>query len=239
MAMKPRAWAESLLVAYVDGELEPAQAAAVEAAIQDDPEALAIVGVLRRSAASVKSAFDQPLDEPVPARLLAAVEATPPAPAAGDLVAGERIVPLPRRAPRADVRRALLPLAASILALAIGFGAGYLEFGRAGAPLRLAAGPAEDAGAERFDAALRQALDSAADGGTVSYEDAAQGVHGRVTILGPLAIKSGEPCREFRSDATGPTGSRMSHGIACRSADGAWSVLTLPSPAAGAAATGS
>jgi anti-sigma factor RsiW len=229
MTMKQRGWAESLLVAYVDGELEPAQAADVEAAIRDDPEAQAIVSVLRRSGDAVRSAFDRPLYEPVPARLLAAAGAA--SPAAGVLVAGDRIVPLPRRAPRADIRRVLLPLAASILALAIGFGAGYLQFGRT-TPLRPAAGPAEDGGSERFEATLRQALETADDGSTVAYDDAARGLHGRVTVLGPLATQSGDRCREFRHEITEATGSKTSHGVACRSADGAWSVLTLPSTAA-------
>jgi 17 kDa outer membrane surface antigen len=229
MTMKQRGWAESLLVAYVDGELEPAQAADVEAAIRDDPEAQAIVSVLRRSSDAVKSAFDRPLYEPVPARLLAAAGAA--SPAAGVLVAGDRIVPLPRRAPRADMRRVLLPLAASILALAIGFGAGYLQFGRT-TPLRPATGPAEDAASERFDATLRQVLETANDGGTVAYEDAGRGLRGRVTVLDTLATQSGERCREFRHDIADAAGSRTSHGIACRSADGAWSVLTLPSTAA-------
>jgi hypothetical protein len=229
MTMKQRGWAESLLVAYVDGELEPAQAADVEAAIRDDPEAQAIVSVLRRSGNAVKSAFDRPLYEPVPARLLAAAGAA--SPAAGVLVAGDRIVPLPRRAPRADMRRALLPIAASILALAIGFGAGYLQFGRP-TPLRPAAGPAQDVGSERFDATLRQALETADDGSTVAYEDAGRGLRGRVTVLDTLATQSGERCREFRHEITDAAGSRTSHGIGCRSGDGAWSALTLPATAA-------
>ena len=73
MAKQSKPWVESMLVAYVDKQLEPAQMAAVEEIIREDPEARAIAAVLRRSAAAVKSAYDQPLREPVPARLLATV----------------------------------------------------------------------------------------------------------------------------------------------------------------------
>ena len=54
MNQQPRVWAESLLVAYVDGQLDAAQAQAVEAALRDDAEARAIVGVLRASGSAVK-----------------------------------------------------------------------------------------------------------------------------------------------------------------------------------------
>ena len=58
MTMTPKAWADSMLVAYVDDELDPAQRAVVEEAIRADPEARAIVSVLQNSAAAVRAAFE-------------------------------------------------------------------------------------------------------------------------------------------------------------------------------------
>jgi len=55
MTKQPKPWVESMLVAYVDNQLEPAQMAAVEEVIREDPEARTIVAVLRRSADAVKA----------------------------------------------------------------------------------------------------------------------------------------------------------------------------------------
>ncbi|QDW67338.1 anti-sigma factor family protein [Luteimonas granuli] len=62
---------DEILMAYVDGELDPAEAARVEAVIAADPglaEKLARYLALRRR---LSAAFDDVLDEPVPAHLLA------------------------------------------------------------------------------------------------------------------------------------------------------------------------
>jgi hypothetical protein len=116
MNQQPRVWAESLLVAYVDGQLDAAQAQAVEAALRDDAEARAIVGVLRASGSAVKRAYDEALERPLPARLhelFADVPADPVTPSA-EIVAFR---------PRRPALQRLLPLAAAIAALLIGFGA--------------------------------------------------------------------------------------------------------------------
>ncbi|MBB5016354.1 zf-HC2 domain-containing protein [Rehaibacterium terrae] len=60
------------LMAYVDGELDAAQAAQVEAAIAADPALAAAVARQRRLRERLRAAFDPVLDQPVPERLLAA-----------------------------------------------------------------------------------------------------------------------------------------------------------------------
>ena len=126
MNQQPRVWAESLLVAYVDGQLDAAQAQAVEAALRDDAEARAIVGVLRASGSAVKQAYDEALERPLPAGLRDLFADVPP----GATTPSAEIVAF---RPRRTAMQRLLPLAASIAALLIGFGAGYVSFGnRAG-----------------------------------------------------------------------------------------------------------
>src|SRR5262249_59128311 len=111
-----QAWGERRRVASVDDQREPAQRAAVEEIIREDPEARAIVAVLRGSAAAVKTAYDRPLHEPVPPRLLAA--------AGGGEPAGEsKVVSLPGRKRWPD-RPWAMALAASPGALASGLGRG-------------------------------------------------------------------------------------------------------------------
>ncbi|MCI2262667.1 anti-sigma factor family protein [Xanthomonas indica] len=65
------------LQAYADGELEPAQAAQVEAALRTDPQLAQALERLRSLQARLRAGFAPVLDEAVPARLLAAARARP------------------------------------------------------------------------------------------------------------------------------------------------------------------
>ena len=212
-----RRWDEGLLVAYVDGELDPERAQTVAATIRDDVEAQAIVAALRRSAAAVKGAFDEPLHQPVPARLLDALER-------GDR---DRVVPL--RGRRFDLRRSLLPLAASLAALVVGFGGGYLlQPAERDQSLRLAGTATADPAAERFEETLYRALAADATGDPVAYDDPESGARGTVALLGRVDTSFGVPCREFRHEATRGAATTAAQGLACRAGDGSWSILVLP-----------
>jgi hypothetical protein len=217
MAKQSKPWVESLLVAYVDKQLEPAQMAAVEQIIREDPEARAIAAVLRRSAAAVKSAYDQPLREPVPARLLAAVGLEEAA------IEGNA-VPLRARKRRLE-HATIVALAASVAALVIGFGAGYWQAAPSG-DIRLAGAPADGPDSGQYEAALYQALQGGTAGTQVSYVDATDG-RGAVTIVGPVAASVGD-CLEFRRQWSDAGSKVESRGLACRSDTGEWSVLSMP-----------
>lgn len=85
---------DELLMAYVDGELDAAQRAAVEHAIAADPQ---LAGRVRHHQAlrrQVRGAFDPVLSEPVPDRLLAVLRKQPPS------SAGDKVVAFRRRAPQ-------------------------------------------------------------------------------------------------------------------------------------------
>lgn len=198
--------AHSTLVAYADGALPPEQAREVEARIVNSPEAQEALSRMRQSARAARHAFDDPLNEPVPERLRALFD-VPARPA-----------PLSRR---------LLPLAASILALAVGLGAGYVA-GRVtenDAELRLAGAPPAT-GSSAFDAAMLQAL--AGGQSSVTYRDAAAALSGTVTLLGAVETSFGIPCREFRHvQRSGDAGETTQSGLACRRPDGGWEVTIL------------
>jgi hypothetical protein len=68
-------YSDDTLMAYADGELDPAERAAIEQAMRTDPAIAAAVERHRALRADVAAAFAGILDEPVPARL------HPPAPA--------------------------------------------------------------------------------------------------------------------------------------------------------------
>jgi anti-sigma factor RsiW len=124
------------LVAYLDGELDAADHAEVEAMLADDAELRARLVLLGETTAMVRRAFDDVLHEPVPARLLAAAlgEAPTAAPApakSADIIAFARPASLNERVRASANRRpwASFALAASILGLVIGTPIGYLFAG--------------------------------------------------------------------------------------------------------------
>jgi anti-sigma factor RsiW len=117
------------LVAYLDGELEVAQRREVEAWLDADPAARRRMAALAESAHLLRLAFDEPIHEPVPDRLIAAArgETAPPQ-------SGAQILPFRQRlgaqivAPRRW--RMGLPVAASLLGLLVGSGITYLGVGK-------------------------------------------------------------------------------------------------------------
>jgi anti-sigma factor RsiW len=230
-----RRWDEGLLVAYVDGELDPERARTVAATIRDDAEAQAIVAALRRSAAAVKGAFDEPLHQPVPARLLGTLERGAACLREAEAAslrrrqAGDRDRVVPLRGRRFDLRRSLLPLAAALAALVVGFGGGYVfQAPERDQSLRLAGTATADPAAERFEETLYRALAADAMGDPFAYDDPESGARGTVALLGRVDTSLGVPCREFRHEATRGAATTAAQGLACRAGDGSWSVLVLP-----------
>jgi hypothetical protein len=215
MSKHTKPWVESMLVAYVDHQLDPAQTAAVDGIIREDAEARTIVSVLRGTGEAVRAAFEQPLHESVPARLLATLGA------AGDGGAA-RVVPIRRTVKSVPTQHLLTALAASIAILFVGVGVGYLEF----APAR-SIGPV-GAESSKADATLYRALERDESGVSMSYDDAATGTTGSVTVAGKIASSLGNDCREFQHEWTDARGKGRETGLACRSATGDWSILTVP-----------
>jgi surface antigen len=227
MNRQPRPWAESLLVAYVDGQLDAPQRAAVEESLRDDAEAQAIVSALRAGGAAVKRAYDEALDRPLPDSLRKLFED------AGAPAADAGVIPFRARGTRQSFVRRALPLAASLAALTIGFGGGYAAFGDrggdgvfvpAGVPAGVEAG-IEDVRAELFHAALGKALEMSDPGVSRGYVDESGAIRGTVTIVGPVATSNLGICREFRHDAVEDAATTAIHGIACRAANGGWIAL--------------
>lgn len=70
-------WSDETIAAYVDGELDAAQRADLEAALAAEPALAARVDQQRALRSRVEAAFGAVLDEPVPQRLLEALQ--PPA----------------------------------------------------------------------------------------------------------------------------------------------------------------
>lgn len=199
---------DETLMAYADGELDPAAATAVETALRDDPRLAAQLAEHRVLRARVQAAFGEELDEPVPQRLIAtamrAAHATADTPQVVSIHSG------PKRREHAW-RRALLPsaMAASLaLGVAIGFRAWH-----APAPILGENGQ----GALIADGALARAL---------SDQLAGPGAAGGIDIGLSFLSKSGGYCRTFRiAKALAPAG------LACRSGPD-WRIDVLTQSAA-------
>jgi hypothetical protein len=103
---------DETIMAYVDGELDSAACAEVEAAIHNDPQVAKRVEQYRELRARLQAAYGPELSEPVPERLLSAVRRTD--------------APKPMRTPFSARRwRPAAALAASLL---IGVVAGYVAW---------------------------------------------------------------------------------------------------------------
>lgn len=166
-----RTWSDETIAAYVDGELDAAQRADLEAALGADPALAERVEQERALRSRVEAAFGAVLDEPVPQRLLEALQS----PAVIDLAAA--------RAARAPRRWRGPEWGAMAACLAIGLFAGraLLAPSAENAPFATAAGRLLARGA--LDRALTTQLSSEPGGG--------------VALPVSFAADDGRWCRSF------------------------------------------
>jgi hypothetical protein len=183
------------LMAYADGELDAEQRKEVEALLERDPEARAMVRKFRESADLLKDGLDSVLTEPVPQRLIDAIGATAPA---------SNVVEL-RRSPGRVRRSNFWPslAAAASLVLAVGLVGSILLLDRAKPP-------ATDVATVH---ALQQALEGLPSGAVLETGD---GI--RVMPVLTFRAADGRVCREYEREA--PLGSAT--GLACRDEAERW-----------------
>ena len=203
---------EETLLALADGDLQGEEAAALEAAIAQDPSLREALRRLRLSSSGIAQAFAGKLDEAVPDRLLAAARGL-------------------GTAKRQNARRpAIAPwawgLAASLAAFAIGLGSSDLLFPAAPGYIPAAETPTDPLAA-RFEVTLRGALDDGKDGQIFTYAGPEVG-EGSIKLGSRFTMASGSPCREFWRQETRGQSQLSDHGVACRGANGSWSVMVLP-----------
>jgi len=218
---------DGLIVAYVDGELDAAHLREIETLLENDPEARALADAFRQSALLAKQAYAGMENEPVPARLIDTVMKIAP-PAGAEVVA---FAPKSARAPilpTGGLRRALMPLAASVVALMAGFSGGMLFQADRGGPAAIqpASAPVPES-EELFESALIRALAIGQRNIPVPYRNSQAGELGRVTLLGPAGNSSfAVACEVFERQVTAGQTPATSRGIACRSGKG-WDFMTL------------
>jgi hypothetical protein len=191
------------LAAYVDGALEPEEAAQVVMHLADNPEDRERVSRLTELNALLVAAYAAPLSQPVPERIRRAVD-----PASGG---GGNVVPFRTRGAATAVVATLVALAAGVM-LVFGFG----PLWRSTVPGAPGVGPVPG-GSE-----LQMALETGPSGSVVSFPDGDE-----VTLIATFLDGRGRPCREF--ELLHDTATEFSRGIACRGADAAWAVAVVVS----------
>lgn len=199
---------DETLVAYVDGQLGAHEIEAVEAALASDPEARETVRALREGTALLQAAFNDPMNESVPPRILETInQAADQASAQG-------------RAP--TVRVWHMALAASFAALVIGLGVSlYLTDQRV--ERQLAALEARLEADQRYrEAALSKVLEKHVSGETVVWENPDSGSSGEITPVRTFKSSKGQWCREYAANAWLGEKQEFQRAIACREAGGLW-----------------
>lgn len=194
------------LVSYADGQLGERELRRVETALAEDAEARETLRQLRESAALLRSAYNAPLDAPVPARILESINAA----------MSEQAVAA--RAPRPWSAA----MAASVAALLVGLGGSYfLADYRVGQELaRIESYRLADQQAEQ--AALFQALEKRVSGQTVAWENPDSGRSGSITPVRTFKNRQGQWCREYAASEALGTDLAKRRAIACRQPEGVW-----------------
>ena len=196
---------DEVLMAYADGQLDEQQSAAIRQAVATDEEVRERVDLFRQSTVLLQEAYDAPLREPVPQRLVDTVlNYNPPSPPPG---IGERLATFFRITPGWRPAHALVAMGI----LAIGVGLGYL-FPRDISPVRL------DLSVAQKGDAFHRGLDTTASGQSFTLDP--QGV--RVLPVATFQDKSNAFCRPYDVFAVGDQGAPLAQGIACRNVSGQW-----------------
>ncbi len=192
---------EETLMAYVDGELDAAGRASVEAAMQQDAEVGKRVAGHRALREKMQGAFSAVLEEPVPDRLIRAARAQPPKARTETATPPGTVLDLSRAREAAQRKNSAFPLwrpAALAASLLLGLGLGFLAWHGPNTGIRTGAGGGLVAGA-----ALAEAL-------STQLSDDRSANHTAITGLS-FRDKSGDYCRTFWL-----TGAAASAGLACR-----------------------
>lgn len=220
---------DDVLIAYSDGELDEKTAAEVEAALKNDPVAQEIIQKFQEAARLAGEAFDDPMQEEVPERLLKLFEAPQSdesAPEESNITDLSRIRAAQKTKRHTNAtgteeqgtfRRFALPLAASVaLIIGIGGGVGLSNFTAPSAPGVIAAGTISQS------SVLHAALERTPSLQTLEEVSKDGLTKNQIEPLLSFVDTNDRHCREYRITGSSMSGTQDLAGVACRSDDGAW-----------------
>jgi len=195
---------DTLLMSYVDGELDVATSREVEAVLLMQPHLAQQVQRMREDSALLRSAFNHALHDA-------------PREAASEIL-GLRTG---RQALHQRNWRIPLAMAASVLLLACGV---LLGHGLGSSTAQNMAVADAVAGRGTRDAALQTVLEAHKSGSTLPWSSTQAGARGHVTAVSTYRNNSGRFCREFEEARNVDGVAVREAGVACREDDGQWRV---------------
>lgn len=197
---------ESILSAYVDGELDPAAMSEVDSFLGENPQAAGYVLDTVRTTARLKADMNAVLQEKVPRRLL-------------DTLSPQQMVSSRRK----PLIRNLLRVAALLILGFLGFGSGILMERNAGENFPAQITPLPARYSDVVDAALEFNLSGksrqwVAPGGSIAV---------KVTPVKTYRGRDGVYYREYRLELATDTRQSRVNGLAYRTAKGKWTTKVL------------
>jgi anti-sigma factor RsiW len=184
----------TLLSAYQDGELTPAERQQVDALLSRDPEARAYLAGLRRCDERLQRAFGPIATTPIPPQMLAAI----------------------RRNARPRWQRSIMPLAlaASVIALAVVVGRQTItdqQMERQLIDMR-----------QQIAQLRYQTLENTPSGTAASWVAPSGGVRAEVRPLQTYRTSDNQFCREYEERVDDGHGVEVRRGVACRTGKALW-----------------
>lgn len=192
---------DEMLMAYADGELDAADRAEVEALVQRDSAAAARLDAFVRSGRTLGQLFDQPMHEPVPARLLETVRTAPMQPIPAQQTGRQGVVTILKQALLGRTGTPAQLATAVVFSMVVAGGAMVLKLN----------GTAGTSAGERLKLALETAPSRPG-------KDAPPGI---VTPVLSFVSVGGEFCRQYVQPAA--SGKRI-EGVGCRTKTGEWRI---------------
>ena len=208
---------DETLVAFVDDELDASARAVVEATLAENKDLQERVRLMRVSATALHSAYRSTFVEPIPARILASIEAML---ASGTAVDGSNGRPDDTRF---TIRRVLpFAMAASLAFLLIGGGVGYMAAKNAVDRSLASAGFSQAALHVKSEDVRARALEYHVSGRHLEWQSPDKQMSIRITPVRTFISGDGRPCREFREEVAKNTVVTTQIGVACRTAELVW-----------------
>ncbi len=204
---------EGLLNAYIDGELDQKERGEIERQLESDPVAARYVKQIGNMDRLVRSALDEAVAQPLSRSLLRSVDAL-------NTRSEQNRSPVRWQQPS-------VALAASLLLLALGFGAGLFTAERQFSLQLAMAENIRSQALEEVGKTLNQVLEHSPSGQAVDWQSEQYDVSAQLIPVRTLKTADQRYCREYREILIIDGQREERHGLSCRTGKENWETRLL------------